>query len=74
MGHQKIGAEIERMRHRRLQHLMVKLSGLVNAIAKGQPSQSFAAAMGERERELQAITNKLLEPGHSFLRATLDEL
>ena len=31
-------------------------------------------AIGERERELQAITNKLLEPGPGTLRATLDEL
>lgn len=31
-------------------------------------------AIGERERELQAITNKLLEPGPGSLSATLDEL
>jgi hypothetical protein len=31
-------------------------------------------AIGERERELQAITNKLLVPGPGSLRATLDEL
>jgi hypothetical protein len=31
-------------------------------------------AIGERERELQAITNKLLDPEPRSLRATLDEL
>jgi hypothetical protein len=46
----------------------------VNAIAEGQPSQSFMAVIAERERELQTITNKLLEPGPGSLRATLDEL
>jgi hypothetical protein len=46
----------------------------MNAIAEGQPSQSVMTAIGERERELQAITNKLLEPGPGSLRATLDEL
>jgi hypothetical protein len=47
-------------------------SGVVHA--EGQPSQSFMTAIGERERELQAITNKLIEPGPGSLRATLDEL
>ena len=31
-------------------------------------------AISERERELRAITNKLLEPGPGSLQATLDEL
>lgn len=47
---------------------------LVNAIAEGQPSQSFMTAIGQRERDLQAITNKLFEPGPGSLRTTLDEL
>jgi hypothetical protein len=45
-----------------------------NAIAEGQPSQSFMTAIGERERELQAITNKLLQPVPGSLSTTLDEL
>jgi hypothetical protein len=61
------------MRQRKLQ-LEAELTRLVNAIAEGQPSQSFMEAINERERELQAITNKLLEPGPGTLRATLDEL
>ncbi len=72
-GHEKLNAELERMRHWKLQ-LEAELVRLVNAIADGQPSQSFMTAIGERERELQAITNKLLEPGPGTLRATLDEL
>jgi hypothetical protein len=61
------------MRQRKLQ-LEAKLAPLVNAIAEGQPSQSFMAANGERERELQAITNKLPEAGPGSLSAMLDEL
>jgi site-specific DNA recombinase len=72
-GHEKLNAELERMRKRKLQ-LEAELARLVNAIAVGQPSQSVMTAIGERERELQAITNKLLEPGPGSLRATLDEL
>jgi hypothetical protein len=72
-GHEKLNAELERMRQRKLQ-LEAELARLVNAIAEGQPSQSFMTAIGERERELQAITNKLFEPGPGSLRATLDEL
>ena len=72
-GHEKLNAELERMRQRKLQ-LEAELARLVNAIADGQPSQIFMTAIGERERELQAITNRLLEPGPGTLRATLDEL
>ena len=32
------------------------------------------AAIGEREGELRAITDKLLEPRHGSLHSTLDEL
>jgi hypothetical protein len=60
-GHEKLNAELERMRQRKLQ-LEVQLVRLVNAIAWGQPSQSFMTAIGEPERELQAIANKLVEP------------
>jgi hypothetical protein len=61
-GYEKLNAELERMRQRKLQ-LEAELARLVNAIAEGQPSQSFMTAIGERERELQAITSKLIEPG-----------
>jgi hypothetical protein len=72
-SHEKLNAELETMRKRKLQ-LEAELARLVDAIAEGQPSQSVMTAIGELERELRAITNKLLEPGPGSLRATLDEL
>src|SRR3989442_1858321 len=47
---------------------------LIQAIADGQGSQSLTAAIGERERELRSITDRLLEPRPGSLRSTLDEL
>ena len=72
-GHEKLDAELERMRQRK-QQLEAELARLVNAIAEGQSSKCIMEAISERERELQAITNKLLEPGPGSLQATLDEL
>jgi hypothetical protein len=43
-------------------------------LPKGKPSQSLMTAIGERESELRAITNRLVEPGPGSLQATLDEL
>lgn len=39
-----------------------------------EASHSVMAAIGEREGELRAITDKLLEPRHGSLHSTLDEL
>ena len=61
-SHEKPNAELERMRQRKLQ-LEAELARLVNAIAEGQPAQSFMTAIGERERELQAITNSCSSQG-----------
>jgi hypothetical protein len=47
---------------------------LVQAIAEGPPSQSLMTAVGDRERELREITDKLLEPRPGSLRETLDGL
>ena len=47
---------------------------MVQAIAEGQPSQSLMAPIGDRERDLREITDKLLEPRPGPLRGTLDEL
>jgi hypothetical protein len=52
----------------------LEVARLVQAIAEGQPSQSLMAAIGERERELRTITDRLLEPKPDSLRSTLDEL
>jgi site-specific DNA recombinase len=72
-GHEKLNAELERMRQRKHQ-VEGEIKRLVNAIAEGQPSQSLMTAIGERESELRAITNRLVEPGLGSLQATLDEL
>jgi hypothetical protein len=45
-NHEKLHAELERMRQRKLQ-LGAELAPLVNAIAEGQPSQSFMTAIGK---------------------------
>jgi hypothetical protein len=70
-GHEDLDAELERMRKRK-QQIESEIARLIKAIADRQPSQSLMTAIGERE--LRAITNKLLEPGQGSLRATLDEL
>ena len=51
-----------------------EIARLVQAIAEGQPSQSLMTAIGERERELRTITDRLLEPKPDSLRSILDEL
>jgi site-specific DNA recombinase len=66
-------SELERLRQRK-QQIHSEIARLVQAIAEGQPSQSLMAAIGDRERELREITDKLLEPRPGSLRGTLDEL
>jgi len=72
-GHEELNAELARTRHRK-QQIECEIKRLVDAIAQGQASQSFMAAIGERETELRAVTNRLLEPGPGSLQARLDEL
>ena len=72
-GHEELNAELARTRHRQ-QQIECEIKRLVDAIAQGQASQSFMAAIGERETELRAVTNRLLEPGPGSLQARLDEL
>jgi chromosome segregation ATPase len=59
---------------RRKQQLESEISRLVQAIAEGQGSQSIMAAIGEREKELRAISDQLLEKRPRSVRATLEEL
>src|SRR5438094_631549 len=68
-----LDAELARMRHRK-QELDLELKRLTDSIAQGQQSQSIMNAIGEREKELRAITDKLLEPAPGSLRAKLEEL
>lgn len=70
---EEVDAELANLRQRK-QQIEGELARLVQAIADGQPSQSIMGAIGERERELRSITDKLLEPRPGSLRATLDEL
>ena len=69
----RLETELQRMRERKRQ-VELEIARLVQAIADGQPSQSLMTAIGERERELSAITDRLLEPRPGSLRATLEEL
>ena len=68
-----LDAELGHLRQRK-QQIEAEIARLVQAIADGQPSQSIMAAIGERERTLRGITDKLLEPRPGSLRSTLDEL
>jgi hypothetical protein len=43
-------------------------------LPEGQQSQSIIKAIGEREKELRVIADKLLEPAPGSLRAKLEEL
>ena len=58
---EEIDAEIEQLRQRKRQ-IEAEIARLVQAIADGQGSKSLTAAIGERERELRGIADKLLEP------------
>ncbi len=51
-----------------------EIGRLVQAIADGQPSKSFMAAIGEREAELKAITDGAVERGPGSLQEILNYL
>lgn len=65
--------ELERLRQQK-QKAELEIARFVQAIAEGQPSPSLMEAIGEREKELRAISDKLLEPRPGSIRAKLDEL
>jgi hypothetical protein len=58
----------------RKRELECEIERLIHAIAMGEESQLFTAAIGGRERDLQSITNKLLEPHPKSIQIKLDEL
>jgi site-specific DNA recombinase len=66
-------AELARLRQRKVE-LHLELKRLADSIAQGQQSQTIMSAISERERELHAIMDKLLEPAPGSLRAKLEEL
>src|SRR5438128_7280758 len=70
---EELEAELAQLRQRKEQ-IEAEIARLIQAIAEGRGSQSLTSAIGERERELRSITDKLLEPRPGSLRSTLDEL
>ena len=71
-GFEELDAELEQLRQRK-RRIEAEIAR-IQAIADGQGSQSITPAIGERERELRSITDRLLEPRPGSLRSTLDEL
>ena len=65
--------ELARLRERKGK-LDLELKRLTDSIAQGEKSQSIMNAIGEREKELRSITDKLLEPAPGSIRAKLEEL
>jgi hypothetical protein len=72
-GFEELRAELghARAQKRRIEE---ELARLVQAIADGQASKSLMAAIAERERELETITNRLLDPGPDSLGSKLESL
>ena len=58
----------------RKQELEREIKHLVDAIVNGEESKALASAIAERERELQAVTNKLIKPHPKSIQVRLDEL
>lgn len=58
----------------RKHELETEIARLIRAIADGSRSESIMAAIGERERELRAITDDLLEKRPTSIQSKLDEL
>jgi hypothetical protein len=70
---EQVSAELgqARIQERRIEE---ELGRLVQAIADGQPSKSLTTAINDRERELGAITHRLLEPGPESLGSKRESL
>ena len=71
--HADIDKELARMRVRKAQ-LEAELKGLVDAIAAGVSPHSVSAGIDEREKELQGITDSLLEARPGTVREKMIEL
>jgi site-specific DNA recombinase len=69
----ELDESLTKMRDRKHQ-LETEISRLVKAIADGNGTQSLTSAIGEREKEMRAITESLLERHPNSIRAKLDEL
>ena len=71
--HEELNSELALLRDKKLQH-ETEIARLVQAIAIGKGSPSLTAAIAERERKIQQLTNRLVEPGPDSLQERLDEL
>ena len=71
--HRNLDAELSKLRERK-RVVEGEISRLIQAIAEGQPSKSLTAAITERERELKAITDRLIAPGPGSLSEMIGNL
>jgi site-specific DNA recombinase len=69
----ELDGHLSKMSERKRQ-LEIEIARLVRAIADGNGSQSLTSAIGEREKEMRAITDSLLERHPNSIRGELDEL
>ena len=69
----ELDGELEALRDRKLE-LEIEISRLVRALAAGHAPVSITSAIGEREDELKAITDKLLGLRPSSLGTKVNEL
>ncbi len=70
---EQLDSEMERLRQRK-QELQAEIRRLTDAIAAGEPHPSLSAAIGEREKELREISDRLLERRPDSVRTSLEEL
>jgi septal ring factor EnvC (AmiA/AmiB activator) len=66
---EELDAELEQLRQQKHQ-IEAEIARVIQAIADGEGSKSITAAIGDRERALRGIADKLLEPRPGSLRST----
>ena len=71
--HEELNLELGCLRDEKRQH-ETEIARLVEAIATGKGGPSLTEAIAEREKKIQQITNRLVEPGPGSLQEKLDEL
>jgi site-specific DNA recombinase len=71
--HEALNAELSELREEK-RSIEAKLKNLVDSIETKSASPTVMARIAEHEARIQAITNKLLEPGPESLQEKLEEL
>jgi chromosome segregation ATPase len=71
--HEDLNAELSELREEK-RSIEAKLKNLVDTIETKTASPTVMARIAEHEARIQAITNKLLEPGPESLEEKLEEL